>query len=346
MGVVLTPIIKRKTVRLRDLSGRSLAVDANNMLYQFLALIRKPDGTPLTDSQGRVTSHLIGLLFRATRLITDYGMGLAFVFDGKPPVLKGAELERRRQVREKALARWQEARSAGDYATAFSKAVTSSRLSRSMVEDAKSLIGLMGLPSVQAPSDAEAQASHMASRGDVWAVNSQDYDSLLYGAPRMVRYVTITGREFMPSKNKSRRLLPEVIELESVLRDLGLSRSSLTDLAMLVGTDFNEGVRDIGPKKALGLMRKYGSIEAMPSDILAKAPANLREVRKIFLEPEVTGEYRLTHQRPNGEGMEEFLCQERGFSRERVRSVIRRLDAARMRDQSSLASWITDSESP
>lgn len=343
MGVALTPIVKRKIVRLRNLSGRSLAVDANNVLYQFLALIRKPDGSPLTDTQGRVTSHLIGLLFRATRLITDYGMRLTFVFDGEPPPLKEAELEKRRQARTKALAEWQEAKRLGDYRAAFSKAVTSSRLSRSMIEDAKSLLDLMGIPTVQAPSDAEAQASHMALRGDVWAVNSQDYDSLLYGAPRMVRYVTLTGREFMPSKNRSRRLLPELIELESVLRDLQLSRNSLIDLAVLVGTDFNEGIRGVGPKKALGLMKKYGSITAIPSEILAEAPPNLTRVRRIFLKPEVTDEYRLTYQRPDEEGMLGFLCQERGFSRERVRNVVRRLDAARMRDQSSLASWMSGS---
>lgn len=343
MGVFLTPIVKRKVIRLRDLSGRSLAVDANNVLYQFLALIRKPDGSPLTDSQGRVTSHLIGLLFRTTRLISDYGLRLVFVFDGKPPLLKGPELEKRREVREKALVQWQEARRAGDYATAFSKAVASSKLSRLMVEDAKRLLDLMGLPSVQAPADAEAQASHMASKGDAWGVNSQDYDSLLYGAPRLVRYVTLTGKEYLPSKRISRPLLPELIELGSVLEDLQLSRSSLIDLAILVGTDFNEGVRGIGPKKALGLVRKYGSMEAMPNEVLVEVAADLGEVRRIFLEPEVTDEYSLAFRRPDEQGLLEFLCQERGFSREKVQGVVKRINAAHSRDQSSLASWMSES---
>jgi flap endonuclease-1 len=268
-------------------------------------------------------------------------MKLAFVFDGKPPSLKGAELERRREVREKALAQWQDARKAGDYAKAFSKAVASSRLSRLMVEDAKRLLDLMGLPSVQAPSDAEAQGSHMASKGDVWGVNSQDYDSLLYGAPRLVRYITITGKEYLPSKGRSRRLLPELIELRSVLEDLQLSRSSLIDLAVLVGTDFNEGVRGIGPKKALTLVRRYGSIEAMPGDVLAKVTANLEQVRKTFLEPEVTDEYGLTFRRPDEEGLLEFLCRDRGFSPEKVRAVVKRINAASLRDQSSLATWMS-----
>ena len=333
-------MIKRKVVRLRDLSGKSFAVDTNNVLYQFLALIRKPDGSLLTDSQGRVTSHLIGLLFRTTRLITEYGMRLAFVFDGKPLSLKSAELNRRRQVREEALTQWQDAKRAGDYARAFSKAVVSSRLDHLMVEDVKTLLALMGLPFVQAPSDAEAQASHMASKGDVWGVNSQDYDSLLYGAPRLVRYITITGKEYLPSKRRSRRLLPELIELKSVLEDLNLSRSSLVDLAVLVGTDFNEGIRGIGPKKALGLMREYGSIEAMPKHILDKVPSDLAQVRKIFLTPEVTDEYRLTFGRPDERGLLEFLCHDRGFSQDRVQAVIKRLSAAGSGGQSSLAAWV------
>jgi flap endonuclease-1 len=256
--------------------------------------------------------------------------------------LKGAELERRREVRTKAQAQWQDAKRAGDYAKAFSKAVASSKLSRSMAEDAKRLLDLMGLPCVQAPSDAEAQGSYMASKGDVWGVNSQDYDSLLYGAPRLVRYVTITGKEYLPSRERSRRLLPELIELRSVLEGLQLSRNSLIDLAVLVGTDFNEGIRGIGPKKALSLVRRYGSIEAMPSDILEKVTADLEQVRRIFLEPEVTNEYGLSSRRPDEGGLLEFLCRDRGFSPERVQAVVKRINAANLRDQSSLAAWMSE----
>ncbi|HYA22206.1 MAG TPA: flap structure-specific endonuclease, partial [Thermoproteota archaeon] len=138
-----------------------------------------------------------------------------------------------------------------------------------------------------------------------------------------------------------RRLLPELIELRSVLEDLQLSRGSLVDLAMLVGTDFNEGVRGIGPKKALALVRRYGSIEAMPKDILAKAPPNLEQVREIFLRPDITDEYGLTFRRPDGEGLLGFLCRDRGFSPDRVRDAIKRLDAAERGSQSSLAAWMS-----
>jgi len=339
LGVLLTPIVKRRTLRLSDLSGRELAVDANNVLYQFLALIRKPDGSPLTDSHGRTTSHLVGLLFRTTRLIYNFGMKLVFVFDGKPPVAKEPELEKRKAVRKRALVQWQEARRAGDYAKAFSKAVASSRLSPSMVDDAKRLLSLLGVPFVQAPSDAEAQAAYMASKGDVWAAVSQDYDSLLYGAPRLVRYVTITGKEFLPSKGKYRRLLPELIELKALLADLGLSRESLVDLALLVGTDFNEGVRGIGPKKALKLISQYGSIDAIPARFSLKHLEDLTTLREIFLSPNVTDDYSIEFGEPNSPDLARFLCGERDFSQMKVEHVMSRIEVVRKRQQSSLKDW-------
>src|SRR5919106_6363044 len=122
MGVLLTPIVVKDTIALGDLRGRRLAVDANGELYQFLALIRLPDGTPLKDSSGRITSHLSGLFYRTTRLIADYGIKLAFVFDGKPPALKAAEIDRRRAIKQRYEAERDEAVRAGDLQTAYSKA--------------------------------------------------------------------------------------------------------------------------------------------------------------------------------------------------------------------------------
>lgn len=167
MGVLLTPIVVKDPITLADLRGKQLAVDANGELYQFLALIRLPDGTPLRDSQGRITSHLSGLFFRTTRLIADFSMRVAFVFDGRPPVEKTVEITRRRAVRERYEAEAAEARSAGDLARAYSKSTMTSRLTPEMIASAKQLLALMGLSVVQAPSEAEAQAAHMAGRGDV-----------------------------------------------------------------------------------------------------------------------------------------------------------------------------------
>src|SRR5262245_56559752 len=284
MGVALTPIIVKDTLALDDLSGMTLAVDGQAELYQFLALIRLRDGTPLRDSKGRITSHLSGLFYRTTRLISDYDLRLIFVFDGTPPPLKKAEIDRRRQVRERYERERDEALRAGDAATAYSKATMTSRLTREMAAEAQNLLTLMGIPTVQAPSEAEAQAAHMAATGRVWAVASKDYDSLLFGAPLVVRFLTISGREFLPSRGESRPIVPELLDLPQLLSDWRITREQLVDVAMLVGTDFNQGIKGIGPKKALKLVQQFGRIEDMPDEI-RDGMTSVEDIRRIYLDP-------------------------------------------------------------
>jgi len=340
LGTPLTPIIVKRIITLEDLRDRSLAVDANNVLYQFLSLIRISDGTPLMDSAGNVTSHLVGLMFRTTRLICDYGIRTIFVFDGKPPQLKEKEIERRKALREKATDEWRAAVKAGDYATAWSKAVTTSRLTKPLIEDAKKLLELLGIPYLQAPSEGEAQAAHMAKRGDVWAANSRDYDSLLFGAPRLVRYVTISGSEFLPSKGTSRPLEPEVIDLNELLSHYEITHEQLVDLAILIGTDFNDGIKGVGPKTALKLVKKYGRLEALPNEIKSKLPAIYDDIRSVFLKPQVEDNYHIIWGDLKERELYDFLCDQRGFSKERVKTVIERMKNFYARGkQSILDKW-------
>jgi len=324
MGVLLTPIIIKEQLSLDDLQGRSLAVDGNGELYQFLALIRLRDGSPLMDSKGRITSHLSGLFYRVTRLIADYRIQLIFVMDGRPPLLKSAEIERRRGIKVRYDAEHAAALAAGDMAKAYSKATMTSRLSRGMVDEAIELLRLMGIPVVQAPSEGEAQASHMCMAGNVWAAASKDYDCLLFGSPRLLRFLTISGKAFLPSKSSFRALTPELIDSAGMLEQYGISREQLIDLAILVGTDFNEGVKGIGPKKALKLVTDCGSIENMPAEIRERVGSALPEIRDIFLHPEVTDNYSLTFAEPDREGIIRFLCEEREFSQERVTAALER----------------------
>jgi flap endonuclease-1 len=324
MGVLLTPIAVKRQVGLEDLHGHRVAIDGHGELYQFLALIRLPDGTPLRDATGRVTSHLSGLFYRTTRLLADHRLRPVFVFDGRPPQLKTDEVARRRAVRERFEHEVAEARAAGDMARAYSKATMTSRLTREMVEEARELLRLMGIPSVQAPSEGEAQAAHMAARGDVWAAVSKDYDSLLFGASRLVRFLTISGREFLPSKGLFRPIVPEVIELEAMLASLGLTRAQLIDLAILVGTDFNTGIKGIGPKKALKLVQEHGAIEAMPAEIRDAVAPVAQAVRDIYLAPEVTDTYVLEAGACDADGVVRFLCEEHAFSRDRVTAALER----------------------
>jgi len=324
MGVLLTPIVHGEAVTLDALRGRRLAVDGNGKLYQFLALIRLRDGTPLRDPSGRTTSHLSGLFFRVTRLIADFGVQLVFVFDGAPPALKAADLAKRRAVRARYEEELAEARAAGDLARAYSKATMTSRLSREMVAEAMTLLDLLGIPAIVAPSEGEAQAAHMARAGRVWAAVSKDFDTLLFGAPRLVRFMTISGREFLPGRGTFRPITPEMIELEALLPSLGITREQLVDLAILVGTDFNPGIKGIGPKKALGLMKKYGAIEAMPAQIRDEVADAAPAVRALYLDPDVTDEYRVEAGRCDAAGVVRFLCDERAFSEARVTAALRR----------------------
>jgi flap endonuclease-1 len=323
MGVVLTPIVQPKQIALGDLAGKVLAVDAHGDLYQFLALIRLRDGSPLTDSRGRVTSHLSGLFFRTTRLIAEHHLRLVFVFDGVPPPEKQDELNRRRAIKAEFEKARDEALARGDLEDAYAKATMTSKLTKEMVAETRELLTLLGLPVVQAPSEGEAQAAHMARRGDVWAAASKDYDTMLFGAPRLLRFLSISGKEFLPSKGQFRALIPEVIDLDTQLAIWGISRESAIDLALLVGTDFNDGVRGIGPKKALALVQKYGSIEAMPDEI-GQAVGDVDALRRIYLSPATTDDYSIRFSEPDRDGILRFLCEERQFSRERVTDALER----------------------
>lgn len=341
MGVMLTPIIHREQTSLKALKGRSFAVDGNIELHQFLALIRKRDGNLFTDGQGHVTSHLIGLLTRTARLVGEYEMTLIFVFDGRFHALKRATMDERRRAREKAEVEYASAIRRGDVASAWSKAVMTGRVTGEVLRDAKRLLTLMGLPWVDAPEDAEAQASQMALKGDVWAVGGKDYDSLLYGAPILVRYLTITGTEYLPSQRRSRRLLPEIISLEQNLEILGITRAQLVDLAILVGTDFDPGVKGIGPKKALALVRKHGRIEQMEQEIREKLPSNVDEIREVFLSPRTVQDYKLGFSKPDLDGLLKFLVEERGFNKERVERVAATLlESFRQHQDPKLWDWL------
>jgi flap endonuclease-1 len=261
MGVNLSDIVPVEKRELEDLSGQTLAIDAYNAIYQFLSIIRGPDGTPLKDSRGRVTSHLTGLLYRNINLL-EADIRPSYVFDGHPHVMKSQTLAERSVRRAKAHDDWKEAVTNGDVERARSKATQSSRINNEIVESSRILLTYLGIPVVQAPEEGEAQAAYMAQTGAVWAASSQDYDSLLFGAPRLVRNLNITGRRKMPGSKEYRDVHIEVVELPKVLEANGLeSREQLIDLCMLMGTDYNPGIRCIGPKKGLKLIKEKGTLE-------------------------------------------------------------------------------------
>lgn len=343
MGVQLADLVSPKEVDFESLKGKRIAIDAMNSLYQFLSIIRQPTGEPLRDRQGRITSHLSGLLYRNVNLV-EYGIKPIYVFDGKPPSLKGAVVERRMEVREAAGEKWKQALKEGKLEEARVYAMQSSRFSEEMLEDAKKLLTLLGIPWIQAPSEGEAQAARMVIEGDAWAVGSQDYDSLLFGSPRLVRNLTISGKRKLPRKNVYVEVKPELIVLDSVLSYLNITREQLIDLSILVGTDYNpSGVEGIGPKKAYGLIQEFGSADKAIEEKGIKVEFDLEAVRQLFFEPSTTTDYTLEWKRPRKEEVIDFLCGERDFSVDRVSKALEKLEASFMetRQQSSLDAWFS-----
>lgn len=321
MGVNLKDIVPHEPINMEDLKGKVIVIDALNSIYQFLSIIRQPDGTPLMDSHSRVTSHLSGLLYRTTRLV-ELGIKPVYVFDGKPPELKRKEIQERKEIKEEAEKEWKKALEEKRLEDAAKFAKRTSRFTDEMLEDSKKLLGLMGIPYVQAPSEGEAQCSYMCKRNDAFAVGSQDYDSLLFGAPRIVRGLTLSGKFKLT-----------IIYLDSVLSGMNLSREKLIDIAILIGTDFNEGIRGIGPKKALKIIseNKLSEIE-LDFDIDA--------IRKIFLEPAVTNDYEIKWSEPDENALVEFLCKEHDFSEQRVTKASNNLkNALKEFSQRDLSAW-------
>jgi flap endonuclease-1 len=332
MGVNLSDIVPIQETELEQLSGRSMAVDAYNAIYQFLSVIRQPNGTPLMDQRGRVTSHLAGLLYRNANLI-ELDIHPAYVFDGIPPEMKRRTILERSQRRVKAKKEWEDAVKKGDYETAFAKATQSSRITNEIVESSRILLTHLGIPVVQAPAEGEAQAAYMATKGDVWAASSQDFDSLLFGAPRLVRNLTLTGRRRLPS-GAFKDIKVELIELSKALEATGLTREQLIDLCILMGTDYNEGVMGIGPKKGLKLIKEHGSLEGVLK-LLDVEIEDHDKIRSIFLNFEKAEEYKMEWREPDHDAVVDFLCGHYDFSRERVEGALKRY-APRKPSRSSL----------
>jgi len=342
LGVNLRGLVPKTTVDFKSLSGKSVAIDAYNALYQFLAIIRQPDGTPLKDMSGRITSHLSGLFYRTAKLV-EMGVKVAYVFDGAPPALKEVEIKRRAKVKAEALVKYEQAIKEGKMEQARSYAQMTSKLKDYMPDDSKRLLTELGVPWIQAPSEGEAQAAYLTMKGDADYCGSQDYDSLLFGARALVRNVTISGRRKLPRKNVYVEVVPEIMKLDHVLKELDLTREQLIDVAMLVGTDFNpEGVKGIGPKTAVKLIKKHGCIEeALPELKDATFPVEPKRIREIFLHPKVTDKYKLEWKQPNSDGVIEFLCRERDFSEDRVSRSLKKMTEGmkEAKSKTTLESW-------
>jgi flap endonuclease-1 len=340
LGVNFKDLIPKTQIKLEDLSGKILAIDAYNAIYQFLSIIRQPDGTPLKDSTGKITSHISGLFYRTINLI-EMGIKPVYVFDGESPALKAAEIERRRQVKVEAVASYAKAAAKGDKEKMRMYAQVATSMKDYMLTDSQTILSLMGLPWVQAPSEGEAQAAHMNRKGEADFCASQDYDSLLFGANKLLRNVTISGRR---RRGKVMiEVVPEIVELQKTLAECQISYKQLIDVGILIGTDFNpDGVKGIGPKTALKLIKQYGSLEkALPHIENVTFAERIPQIQEIFLHPKVTDNYKIEWKEPNESGLLDFLCDKKEFGEERIKKALERMTVStkKQKGKVSLEKW-------
>ena len=340
MGVSLSELVPAKEIEFKDLSGRRIAVDGYNTLYQFLSIIRdRFTGEPLRDSKGRVTSHLSGLFYRTARML-EAGIRPVYVFDGEPPEFKKETAEHRREVREAAEKKWKEAVEKGDIEHVKMYAQGAARLTKDMIEDAKRVLDFMGIPWIEAPSEGEAQAAYMVKTGKVWASGSQDWDSLLFGAERLVRNITVSGRRKLPRRESYVTIKPEIVSLSEVLSSLGINREQLITIGILVGTDYNPGgIKGIGPKKALQIVKEHKTFGAVMEKVEWGFDTSAEEIFDFFRNPPVK-DMEIPKAKPDYEKLERLLVDEYEFSVERIENTIKKLkEAGEKNKQSDLGAF-------
>ncbi len=344
MGVKIFELVPAKEIELGSLAGKTLAVDSSLFLYQFLSTIRQRDGTPLMDSKGNVTSHLTGLFSRTVKLMQKR-INLIFVFDGKPPELKKKERERRAGLKKEAELKYKIAVEKKDMDEMRKYASRTTRLTPEMVEGAKELISALGLPVVQAPSEGEAQASYLVKKGDAFAVASQDADSLMFGAPRLVKNLAITGRRKKAGKLGYETVKPELIELQNVLNTLGIDNDQLIALSMLVGTDYNiGGIKGIGQKNGLKLVKKHKKdFDALFKEAEWEKYFDFpwQDVFNAVKNMQTTDKYSTEQEKVDKDRVVKLLVEKHDFSHERVNSALDKLLKARQKkQQKGLVEWI------
>jgi len=342
MGVNISELVEKEEISLDYLIGKKVGIDTYNMLYQFLASIRGPDGMPLSDSHGNVTSHLTGLFYRTINLV-DMGVKPVFVFDGKPSELKSRTLKKRREARTDAEEKSSTALQEGNLADAQKFGSRALKMTPEMVIEAKEMLTHMGIPIVEAPQEGEAQASVMVSKGQFFGAVSQDFDCLLFGANHLFRNIGMTGKRKVAGKNFYVEVKPQHLELEKVLGQLKIDRRKLIWLGILVGTDFNEKFPRIGPKTALKLVQKNNSFEDIIAETKFEPEFDYKEIEDLFMNPvsvDVNPKQLDAHE-PNKAKVMEFLVEKHDFSKDRVETTLNAFlkKKEETEKQKSLSQW-------
>ena len=345
MGLNIREIIPRNDIEISDLKGKTICVDAFNTLYQFLSTIRQVDGTPLMDDNKRITSHLSGIFYRNLALL-EQGIKLVYVFDGKPPELKYKTHKERSENREIARERYESAKSEEDFEGMKRYGSQLVRLDSEMIKESKELLEAMGIAVVQAPGEGEAEAAFLAkSQSEIYASASQDYDSLLFAAPRLIRNLTLAKKR--KTISGWMEVKPEIIELEKVLNYLEINLDQLICLGILVGTDYNpKGIPGIGQKKALQIVKKFkqpvlifDSLKEQIENLSEDDKFNWKEIFELFHRPNVSSSL-FKFGKIDEKKIRKILVEEHDFSDDRVQKQLERLrEITEKNKQKGLDKW-------
>lgn len=345
MGLSISEIIPRKEIEISDLNGKLVCIDAFNTLYQFLSSVRQVDGTPLMDNQKRITSHLSGIFYRNISLLSE-GIKLVYVFDGEAPELKRKIHVKRKEGRDLAKERYEQAKKEENIESMRRYSSQLLRLDERMIKESKELLEAMGIVVVQAPSEGESEAAYLSKvKKEVFASASQDYDTLLFGAPKLIRNLTLARRRKTYSGFIDINL--ELIELEKVLNSLEINLDQLICLGILVGTDYNpKGIPGIGQKKALQIVKQYRqpvlifkSVEEQIINLIGEDKFDWQEIFELFHKPRVH-DIDFNFGKIDEEKIRKILVEEHDFSEERIERQLEKLrKIEEKRKQKGLGEW-------
>ncbi|KAF5392331.1 hypothetical protein D9757_001363 [Collybiopsis confluens] len=245
---------------IKTLFGRKVAIDASMSIYQFLIAVRQRDGEMLMNDAGETTSHLMGFFYRTIRIVEN-GIKPAYVFDGRPPELKKGVLSKRFARREEAKEEGAEAKEVGtaEDVERFSRRTV--KVTKQHNEECIRLLKLMGIPVIVAPSEAEAQCAELARGGKVYAAGSEDMDTLTFNTPILFRHLTFSEAKKQPISE---------INLQVALEGLGMNMSQFVDLCILLGCDYLEPIKGVGPKSALKLIREHNGLKGIVKHLREK----------------------------------------------------------------------------
>ncbi|KAI5793742.1 PIN domain-like protein [Peziza echinospora] len=332
MGIKgLTAIIQEyapdaiKKVEIKSQFGRKVAIDASMSIYSFLIAVRS-GGEQLTNESGETTSHLMGMFYRTLRMVEN-GVKPVYVFDGKPPTMKSGELAKRTARKAEAHEAHEDAKETGTAEDIEKFSRRTVRATREHSEECKKLLTLMGIPWVDAPTEAEAQCAALAKAGKVYAAATEDMDTLCFSTPVLIRHLTF-------SEQRNTKDPIQEIYLDKVLTGLNMPMEQFIDFCILLGCDYCDTIPKVGAKTALELIRKHGSIEKVVEALKANSKFTIPEhypfegARELFLQPEISDpeQFDFKWTGPDTEGLVKFLVDEKGFNVDRVKNAAKRLE--------------------